>query len=131
MRPLACPGLALVLALPLVALAPACASPSDDEPVTGLTVTVRYQGPRIATISLDGEARASGRDIGPYTLSTRELVSGGSVGLVFDPSDAGDLRLCADALDSDGDRRDRTCTNATLVANRVVTAALALSTAPF
>jgi hypothetical protein len=121
----------LVLVAAATLAAAACGPASGGSDVTGLTVTVRYTSPRIATISIDGDARASDRSFGPYTLTTTELVSGGSVGLVFDPGDAGDVHLCADALDKQGDRLDRTCSNATLVADHVVPAALLIDTFPF
>ena len=121
---------ALILAV-AATLAAACGPASSGSAVTGLTLTVVYQSSRIVTISIDGEARASDRSFGPYALATSSLVSGGSVGLVFDPSDAGEVRLCADALDNNGTRLDRSCGSATLVADRVVPAALVIDTFPF
>jgi hypothetical protein len=124
----------LLLAVAAALTASACGPASGGvggAAVTGLTVTVRYTSPRIATITIDGDAHASNRSFGPYALTTTELVSGGSVGLVFDPSDAGDLRLCAEALDDEGDRLDKSCISATLVADHVVPTALTIDTFPF
>jgi hypothetical protein len=114
------------LAAVVLPFALAACGGSGDGPVTGLTLTVHYDSPRIANISVDGVARTSDRDFGPYVVSTTSLAPGGSVGLVFSPDDAGELRVCADALDASGLRFDRSCTGATLVADRVATADLTL-----
>jgi hypothetical protein len=77
-------------------------------PVTGLVVAIDYDG-AVATVAVTGAALATGRHFGPYQLSTASLASGGTVGLVFDPSDAGDASICAEARDAAGNRLDFVC----------------------
>jgi hypothetical protein len=82
--------------------------PAPAPMVTGLVIAIDYTG-QIATISVGGSAEASGRRFGPWTLDTNTLVSGGTVGFVFDPSDAGGAMVCATARDSFHNTLDVDC----------------------
>lgn len=69
---------------------------------TGLVVTIDYPGHDIQDVSVSGATTVSSRHFGPYVLSSSTLPSGGSVGFVFDPTDAGDAMVCATTRDNVG-----------------------------
>ena len=95
-------------------------------PVTGLTVAIRYDGSDIASIAVSGTVDDNGRTFGPYDLTTTALASGGTVGLVFDPSDAGFVTVCADARDQSGHVLDTDCESMRVRANEVGEGSLSL-----
>jgi hypothetical protein len=68
---------------------------------TGLSIEIDY-GDGVVSVAVSGDAEATARAFGPYVLSSTALVSGGTVGLLFDPSDAGGARVCAEARDASG-----------------------------
>lgn len=76
--------------------------PSPLPSTTGLVVTIDYPGRDVQDISISGATTATSRHFGPYVLSSTTLPSGGSVGFVFDPNDAGDAMVCATARDKLG-----------------------------
>jgi hypothetical protein len=95
-------------------------------PVTGLSVTIRYQGSDIASIAVSGTVDDNGRAFGPYDLTTAALASGATVGLVFDPGDAGLVTVCADARDDSGRVLDTDCESMRVQANEVGEGSLSL-----
>jgi hypothetical protein len=72
----------------------------------------------------------SQRQFGPYTLTTAQLPSGKSVGLLFDPGDAGGGMACIDARESNGSLKATGCTGFDIVANQQTDAELYLQGLP-
>jgi hypothetical protein len=119
-------ALAAVTMVAAILLAGCGAAPSTmtSPPVTGLVVTVNYEG-EVATVELNGAA-ATGRRFGPWTLPTAKLASGGTVGFVFDPSDAGSALICAQSRNREGLTLDVQCQTFVVRADEVVNGALSL-----
>ena len=98
----------LALAL-LVAAATCCGGCGKSQPpVTGLVVTIDYDS-SVARVEVSGAAETTGRQFGPWSLTSEQLVSGGSVGFVFDASDAGSAMICAQTFDAADDTLDFEC----------------------
>jgi hypothetical protein len=76
--------------------------------VTGLVVTIDYDGD-VARVEVSGAAETTGRQFGPWSLTSQQLVSGGTVGFVFDASDAGSAMICAQTFDSSDTAQDFDC----------------------
>jgi hypothetical protein len=91
-------------ALTLALLVVGCGGSSSSSlpSTTGLVVTIEYPGHSIHDLSISGATVVTSRHFGPYTVAASALPSGGSVGFVFDPTDAGDAMVCATAHDSVG-----------------------------
>jgi hypothetical protein len=77
-------------------------------PVTGLIVAIDYSGD-VARIAVSGAAETTGRRFGPWSLTSDQLASGGTVGFVFAPGDAGMAMICAQTFDSNDNPRDFDC----------------------
>jgi hypothetical protein len=87
-------------------------------PVTGLVVAIDYGG-NVKRIEVSGTAETSGRNFGPWSLTSDELVSGGTVGFVFDASDAGSAMICAQTFDDNEIAQDFDCETFTVLAGQV------------
>ncbi len=105
----------LMLAL-VVAAATGCGSQSP--PVTGLVIAIDYDG-NVKRIEVSGAAETTGRLFGPWSLTSDQLVSGGTVGFVFDPSDAGGAMICAQTFDDDDNAKDFDCETFTVLAGQI------------
>jgi hypothetical protein len=99
--------------------------PSAASP-TAASITVTYEYSSIASLSVNGTAHAHGRKFGPYVLTADQLPSGDTLGLVFDPSDAGDTNLCITGLEDDGSKKAEGCVSFQLIANQMVQAEVEL-----
>ena len=87
-------------------------------PVTGLVIAIDYDG-NVARIEVSGAAETTGRLFGPWSLTSDELVSGGTVGFVFDASDAGSAMICAQTFDDNGNAQDFDCETFTVLAGQI------------
>jgi hypothetical protein len=87
------------LALCLMMLA-AC---GGDPQTTGLVVKVEYLASSIDRLAVSGFTSMSARRFGPYQLTQKQLPSGATVGFVFDPTDAGQATICAEAWGATAD----------------------------
>ena len=85
------------LALALFALA--CGGTPQSNGQTALVLTVMYNDNNIDHWHITGVALASGRAFGPYNASGDQVQSGATVGLVFDPNDAGTAMVCVEGRD--------------------------------
>lgn len=88
-----------------VAVAGCGGSGSSTAPLpstTGLVVAIQYPGRDVHDLSISGATVLTARHFGPYVLAASTLPSGGTVGFVFDPSDAGDAMVCGTARDAIG-----------------------------
>lgn len=99
-------------------------------PVTGLVVTIDYSGD-VDHLAVSGAAEATGRRFGPWTLSTAQLTSGGTVGFIFDPADAGSAMVCAQTFDHDGNDRAFNCGSYDILADTVTDGTLAMDGSNF
>jgi hypothetical protein len=114
---------ALVL-WPLLAIA-GCGGSRSEPATTGLTIAIYYSGP-VASVRLSGDAKGSMRSFGPYVVSTARLGSGDTVGLILDPSDAGDATVCAEAVNSSNGVLARGCVTVPVVAGKIEYGAVSL-----
>jgi hypothetical protein len=94
---------------------------------TALALSVRYSGSSVVTLSVTGVASAPNRHFGPYSVDARKVPSGGSIGLVFDPSDAGSAMACVSSIEDDGRVRNSDCTGFQIVASTVTKAQVDLT----
>jgi hypothetical protein len=97
----------LALVLVIAAVAASCGG-GKSGPVTGLVVTIDYDGD-VARVEVSGAAETTGRQFGPWSLTSQQLVSGGTVGFVFDAGDAGSAMICAQTFDSSDNAQDFDC----------------------
>ena len=92
------------LALALFLFACGGSSPTPGE--TALVLTVNYDDTSIDHWHITGVALASGRAFGPYNADGDQVQSGQTVGLVFDPADAGTAMVCIEGRDGTTPRQN-------------------------
>jgi hypothetical protein len=85
------------LSVILFALAGCGSDGSGDPPVTALVVRVTFSVAGVDSLHATGTAMASGRAFGPFDIQGDSVRSGATVGLLFDPGDAGDAQVCIEA----------------------------------
>jgi hypothetical protein len=102
---------------------------------TGLVLTVSYHEDSVDRVRVNGATMTTARQFGPYEVTSAQLASGQTLGLVFDAADAGGVMVCGQG---DGQSEGHTweggegsthisgCGMYTIVAGQVVQGALAL-----
>ncbi len=93
---------------------------------TAVSLEVDYDNSGVATMSVNGAAGTVARRFGPYDVKANDLPSGGTIGLVFDPSDAGGSMVCVQSRASDGKAKDSGCTMFDIRAGEITTARVVL-----
>jgi hypothetical protein len=87
----------LLLALFLFACGGPSAQPAPGQ--TALVLQVNYSVSGVDHWHITGVVLTTGRSFGPYDAQGDNVSSGQTVGLVFDPSDAGAAMVCVEARD--------------------------------
>jgi hypothetical protein len=80
----------------LAVFALGCGGSPPAPPETALVLTVNYNDGEVDHWHITGVALASGRPFGPYDAHGSQVQSGQTVGLIFDPSDAGAAMVCVE-----------------------------------
>ena len=71
---------------------------------TALVVKVTYDDSNIDHWHITGVALSSGRSFGPFDASGNQVQSGETVGLIFDPDDAGTAMVCIEGREGTSPR---------------------------
>jgi hypothetical protein len=80
-----------------------------------VALLVSWTGDNVTTFSVSGAVTVSARKFGPYDVPVDRVPTGGSIGLVFDSSDAGDGMACVSSVEGDGRVRDSDCATFAIV----------------
>src|SRR2546429_5731963 len=87
---------------------------------TALVVRVTYRESNVVALHVTGVALAHGRSFGPFDATSPDAVqSGATIGLLFDPADAGGAMVCIQARGDDGEVRASACGSFALRAHEV------------
>src|SRR5262245_30595207 len=121
------------MCLPLVLAATACLEPGSVPAPPGtetrLLLTVTFANNAVDELRITGTALAQNRSFGPFDSKGTAVRSGATIGLLFDPTDAGTARVCiegraAGALAASG------CGDFPVMANALSRGTLDLQTQP-
>jgi hypothetical protein len=69
---------------------------------TGLVLSLHFDRSNVHEIAFSGATSVSARRFGPYVVAEDDLPRDGTVGFVFDASDAGSAMICGESHDSTG-----------------------------
>ncbi|MCU1278489.1 MAG: hypothetical protein JWM53_2035 [bacterium] len=95
-------------------------------PPTGLVLALHFDHTNVMQVQLDGATMTTSRRFGPYMVAEKALPRDGTVGFVFDPSDAGMAMVCAESHDFTGQVLQSGCDNYDVVSAQVTHDSLTL-----
>ena len=121
---------AAVLALGLAGCAGAGSTGSDGSgataATTGLVLSLRFNRSNVHEVALSGATATTSRRFGPYVVDENDLPRDGTIGFVFDASDAGTAMICGESHDSTGKVLASGCDTFDVVGGSVETGSLTL-----
>jgi hypothetical protein len=108
-----------------------CAGAGSDgsgtlDATTGLVLALHFDHSNVESVALSGATAATSRRFGPYVVSEDDLPRNGTVGFVFDASDAGSAMICGDSHDATGNVLSSGCDTFDIVSGQVGNGTLTL-----
>ena len=119
-------ALALGVVVALGGCAGAGGGSSATADPTGLVLTLHFDHTNVMTVELSGATYATARRFGPFVVAEDALPRDSTVGLVFDPGDAGTAMVCAESHDVTGKVLGAGCDTFDVVGDEVTHGSLTL-----
>ncbi len=119
-------GAPALLALALLAGCAGAGSSGAPPPTTGLVLSLHFDHTDVLQVALSGATSATARRFGPYLVAVSALPRDGTVGFVFDASDAGTAMVCGESRDVTGQVLASGCDTFDVVGDEVTHGSLTL-----